>query len=224
MAKTFAVKIDVSKVNDLVDRVSQLSPDQLGGVIVDTLNEVVEETYVLSRKHIQKNINVKDSYIDRTMGVEKATPGKPTATITAAAVDTNVSHYGAMQLAREVNWTNEDITAAGHKFGKWPGWTYRKGNTALGIESGEKVAGVAVEVSRGSKKKLGPMFMIPGKVDKDGTGLVFRRNAAGKVQGVYGPAVYQLFRKTAEAIYEETADRLEKSIVDMAEREFAKNL
>lgn len=224
MARLFAIQLDASQVDALAEQVAKLDPESLSKVIVTTLNDVAEETYKLSRQHIQKNINIRESYIDRTMSVEKATAGRPTASIVASAVDTNISHYGAMQLAKDVTWSNERILGMGKKFGKWPGWTRRKGNLALGIDEGEKVDGVQVEVTRGAKKRMGPTFMLPGKKDRDGVGLVFRRTEAGTIQSVLGPGVYQLFRRTAEAVYDDVSENLAAEIVKAAENEIAKNL
>ena len=68
-------------------------------------------------------------------------------TITAfggRAYITPLSHYGALQLTRDVTWSNERILAEGHRFTDWPGWTRRTGNEALGISVNQKAAGRSV--------------------------------------------------------------------------------
>jgi hypothetical protein len=129
-----------------------------------------------------------------------------------------------MQQTRAVNWSNERILAEQGKFAAWPGWTRRKGNLGLDIPVNEKAAGKSVEVVRGRRKPMKPVFSIPGKRDKDGNLILFSRDAAGKVQAKTGPSPYQLFRHAIPLIYDQVADDLQDAVIEVAERELQKAL
>ena len=224
---TFKFTVDTSALDGLSDRLTELTPETLGARLVETTNQQIESAYDLSRKRMLSGINLTDSYIQRKMAVTQATANKTTAEIVAYGGKdylTSLSHYGAVQLAKDVNWTNERILADGNKFGKWPGWTRRTGNEKLGIAVNRKAAGRSVEVVRGSRKKIGPAFAIAGKNDKDGNPLVFRRNAGGKVEALSGPSVYQLFRVAGNELAEQIGDDYQAAIIDAAERELKKVL
>jgi hypothetical protein len=158
------------------------------------------------------------------MQVEHATASKPEATITAfGRMTTSLSHYGAMQETRAVNWSNDRILSMGKTFAKWPGWTQRTGSVGLGIDEDEKAAGKTVEVTKGSRKRLGSQFSIPGLTDNDGNLLIFRRKkGSDKLESLMGPSVYQLFRVAATAIEGDTAEHLAAAVIDLAERQLKK--
>ncbi|MEP6587141.1 MAG: phage tail protein [Polaromonas sp.] len=229
MARTssFSVSIDTSAVEGLARRLEGLTPEAIGALAVEAINETVDSAYALGRKTMLRGINLTDDYIQRKMTVEHATPKAPKATITALGGRTHttgLSHYGAMQMTKDVNWSNARIQAAGHKFGKWPGWTQRRGNAALGVSVDRKASGKSVEVVRGQRKKMGPIFSIPGKKDNDGNLVLFRRTASGSAQSLQGPSVYQLFRVAIPMIYGQVEEDLSKSVIEVAERELQKVL
>lgn len=225
----FGISVDVSGVEGLAERLAALTPERAGALLVDAVNESADSAYEMGRRAILRGINLTDDYVQRKMQVEHATAQKPEATITAFAgrgFITSLSHYGAMQLTEPVNWSNERIQAAGHKFGKWPGWTRRTGSAARGIAVDSKAAGRSVEVVRGSRKRMGPAFSMPGKKDSDGNLLIFSRvpSKGGAVVARTGPSVYQLFRVAIEDIGDQVRDDMEQRVADAAEREFSKEL
>lgn len=218
------VAFKLTELEALADRLGVLTPS---GFSVGAINQVLDSTYDLLRTTMLSGINLTDEYLQRSMQVERATESKPEASITTFGGKpylTNLSHYGAMQETRAVNWTNEAIQAAGHKLGNWPGWTRRKGNQPLGIEPNRKAAGKSVEVVRGRRKSMKPVFSIPGKKDKEGNLILFSRNEADKVQAKTGPSPYQLARHAIPLIYDNVADDLREAVIDAAEREFTKAL
>lgn len=225
---TFSITIDVDPLTQLADRLANLTPEQMNRLIVDAINDQIDSAYDLSLRTIQRGINLTDEYVQRKMQVEHATDRKPSASIVAFGGRGNItslSHYGAMQLTESVNWSNARIEAAGKKFGPWPGWTRRTGNSALGIAVDTKAAGRSVEVVKGSRKKIGPAFAIPGKTDADGNPVVFRRKkGSDSIEALTGPSVYQLFRTAAEQIEDQVADDLEQAVIDMAERKLQEAL
>lgn len=220
------LKLDTSGVSGLADNLAGLDPEQLGKLIVTTLNRVANETYDLSRQKMLRGINLSKSYVESRMGVKEATASIPTAAITAVGTETNISHYGVVRFTQAVKHPRRSI-----------------GDSGRGYAKGTKADGAAAEVSRGGARGIGKKFVIikDDKVLKDteGNPLLFRGTGrAGTpgnpkdkgsrktprqgVEAVLGPAVYQLFRFTAEQIYKDVGDNLEKAIVDAAERELLK--
>lgn len=225
---SFSIHFDVEQVEGLADKLSRLPAEEIGRSIVDAINETVDSAYVLGRKTILSGVNLTDDYVQRKMQVQHATVQKPKAEIVAfggRSYLTSLSHYGAMQLVKDVNWSNERIIAAGHKFGPWPGWTKRKGNEAVGIAVNKKADGRSVEVVKGSRKRIGPAFAIPGKTDNEGNPLVFRRKkGSGKLETLTGPSVYQLFKVAAVRIEDQVAEDLQHAVAEAAEEAFNKGL
>lgn len=224
---SFSLKIDIDPLTQLGDRLADLTPAELGRFVVDAINETTDNAYDLGRKRMLRGINLTDDYVQRKMKVDHATAKKPTATITAfggRGFLTGLSHYGAMQETKAVNWTNARILERQKRFGPWPGWTKRTGSAALGIAVDTKAAGRSVEVVKGRRKKIGPAFSIPGKKDADGNLVVFRRDSSGKTQALSGPSVYQLFRVAAGDIQGEVTDNLEQAVIDVAERRLREEL
>jgi hypothetical protein len=215
----FDIKIDTGPLTALAERLGRLTPEQVGSSMVEAINETVDSAYELGRERMLAGINLTDEYIQRKMQVEHATEGKPSAAIVAfggRGFLTGLSHYGAIQETKAVNWSNARIQAIGFPFGPWPGWTKRTGNAALGIAADTKASGRSVEVIKGRRKKIGPAFAIPGKKDTDGNQVVFRREGRA-IRALTGPSVYQLFRIAAGQIETEVADSLEQAVIDAAE-------
>lgn len=225
----FSVKIDVEQLDKLSDKIGSLTPERVSALVVTAINTTADSAYDLARKTILGGINLTDEYVQRKMAVEHATEGKPEASIVAfggKGFTTSLSHYGAMQAVAPVNWSNARITAAGHKFAQWPGWTRRTGNDKLGIAADTKASGRSVEVISGSRKKLGRAFAIAGKTDTDGNNLVFQRIPGSKksVRVLSGPSVYQLFRVAAGKIEDQVYGDLSSAVIDLAERQLEKEL
>lgn len=236
--KLLAMKITADEVIAAAQRLGEMDPEKIGALLVDTLNESIDSAYDLGRARMTAGINLTDNYVKARMEVNHATAGRPRAEIVAPVRDkkafTNISHYGAMQAPQRVNWTNSMITARGHDFGEWPGWTKRVGATYAGIPVDMKAHTIKAAVTRGSAKSIGKKFVISkgGGVLKDteGNPLVFRnigrggKDNKGRIEPVLGPSVYQLFRAALPAIEESIDDTFVKKVQDVAEREFLKAL
>jgi hypothetical protein len=100
------------------------------------------------------------------------------------------------QHSKPVTWSNARIEGMGKKFSKWPGWTRRTGDVKRDIAPDYKASGLDVTVRRGSTKDMPGGFTMTlraGKSAGENVG-VFTRDASGKLQHRYGPAVYQLYR------------------------------
>lgn len=234
----FSITIDAAAVEQLADKLGDVDSSALGARLVETVNDVAESAYDLSRRTITTDINLTDAYVQRRMELRKATASKPVAEIVAPFGKknlTNLSHYGAqVGETKAVNWTNERIIAevfgGEEKFGPWPGWTRRTGTRHMGIEEGRKAYKMVAEVTRGKRVSIGKKFTLPGKRDTEGNPLVFERtgpggkSGKGSIQALYGPSVYQLFRVAAERIEERVTDDLRDAVVEAAERAFEEAL
>lgn len=205
MASAFNVKVDVSKIEALAKSLGELTPEQLGALTVSAINTAASSAYELSRKTMLRTINLTGAYVQDKMSLDPATAKSPAATITAfggkRADMTGLSHYGAMQEWRGVLHP-----------------TRSRGDAKRGIPAGQKADGMSVEVTRGSRKRMGSQFSIPGKEDREGNLLIFRRDKAGKIQSLMGPSVYQLFRAAATAIEGQVTDDLEATLIEMANK------
>ena len=227
-SSAFNVKVDVSKIEALAKSLGDLTPEQLGALTVSAINTAASSAYELSRKTMLRTINLTDAYIQDKMQLDPATAKSPTATITAfggkRANMTSLSHYGAMQEDKAVNWSNARIKSMGKKFGKWADWdwTVRTGAPELEIAIGRKGDGKSVAVTRGRRKAMKSAFSIPGKEDREGNLLIFRRDKAGKIQALMGPSAYQLFRAAATAIKDQVTDDLEATLIEMADKAMKK--
>ncbi len=223
----FSITFNVDPITRLADKLATMSAERINELVIDAINETADSAYELGRRRILSGINLTDEYVRRKMQVDHATSQKPKATITAfggRGFITGLSHYGAMQETRAVNWSNARISAAGHEFGNWPGWTKRTGVPQIGIAVDRKAAGRSVEVVRGRRKTIGPAFAIPGKKDVDGNQVVFQRTTSGTIKALSGPSVYQLFRVAASQIQPEVGDNLEQAVIDAAERRLREEL
>lgn len=230
----FNVHIDVKQITGLADKLGAMTPEAVGGLMVDAINDTADSAYELSRKAILKGVNLTDSYVQSHMHVERATTKNPKAEIVAyggKGHTTSLSHYGAMQLTKPVNWTNERIVADGHRLSdKWPGWVRRTGDEPRGIAYGEKTAGVSVQVTAVRKTlKTGKAIIMPGIQDSEGNDMLFKRISGSgrkksKLQSLQGPSVYQLFRVAGAEIENQVYGDLERAVVDAAEQQFLKEL
>jgi len=208
---------------------NKLSPEELGATMVVELNRVGKDAYELSRKTILRGVGLTDAYVSRKMDTVEATKQIPTFQIVAArkkGFETGLGHYGAMPLTKRVRWPDP---IEGMKIGPYPWGMYTP------RKDDEKPAGASVEVVRGSRKNLLNAFSIPGKVDSEGSPILFvgrggrsgskventdrqgRKVGRQKIRRLLGPAVYQLFRTTIPLVRDEIEQDLEAAVVRAAE-------
>ena len=208
MARDYALKIDATQVQKLGERLAQASGEEIGRASVTALNEVVDRTYELARDKMIAGINLTDDYLRRRMTLQHATPGKPVASITAS---------GARDDLTVLSRFDAKPVIAANKNGR-PG----KGNKALGIPSGQKQAGVTVEVTRGQTSDgfVPRGFLLPLNrgTEAGGNGFgVFARSRDGTRKHRYGPSVYQLFAYQVERIVNDVTDDLEDTLAEQVD-------
>ena len=200
-----AVKISVEQILEAADRVGQIGGDDLTKAAVSTLNEVMGRTYDLARQRITASINLSDSYVRTRFELDPASAAKLQATITARG--------GKSDMTRLMRYDGQMVVA--------PMKSRRKSRATgrLGLAPGMKQAGVTVQVRVGDTKEVQKGFLMPlraGGQDGQLFGVFKRRN--GKIEHLYGPAVYQLFRYQADAIGDEVADDLEATMMEYVDR------
>ncbi len=208
MARDYALKIDVSQVVKLGERLAQASGEEISRASVTALNEVANRTYDLARDKMIAGINLTDEYLRRRMTLQHATPGRPVASITASGARNATTVLG--------RYDAKPVIVANNK-GR-PG----KGNKALGIPSGQKQAGVTVEVTRGrpSEGFVPRGFLLPLNrgTEAGGNGFgVFARSKDGQLRHRYGPSVYQLFAYQVERIIGDVTDDLEDTLAEQVD-------
>lgn len=161
-------------------------------------------------------LTLTEQYVEAKMQVEKARPGaKVTAKIIAKRSVTLLGHYAPIVVTAPVKNPKR-----------------AKGHSAIKVPAGEKAVGASVEVSRGSRKVIQPkgdapdVVLWPSKRDREGNPMLFRitggRTEKGlpKMQALYGPAVYQLFRYQIDKLSDAVAEDLEAALVQEAEAAF----
>lgn len=138
------------------------------------------------------DLNLTRDYIETRLARTEAKGNSATARVTSQVQGATLQRFGASQSTKPVNWSNARIRELGKDFGPWPGWTYRKGDAARDIAEDEKAAGTSVDVNRKGDKTIRTAFTVPLK---NGNGEGFFRRENGRVKHLYGPSVYQVFRR-----------------------------
>lgn len=224
---TFSIKVDASAVSKLAQDIAKIDGANLGEAVRGAINQTTESAYKLSRQTILRGINLTENYVERRMETRLATKNKTSSEIVALGAKkymTNLSHYGAMTSeTRDVRWSNERILRERAKtFSPWPGWARRDGSKTRGIAAGQKAYKMSGEVVRGARKSIGQKFILSKTIkDSEGNPLVFKREGS-RIDALYGPSVYQLFRSTIPLVIEGVGDELERNVLNFAEREFRK--
>ena len=80
---TTLLKIDVTKVEGLGERLGKLTGQEIAAVSVTALNSAMESAYDLARQRMVSSVNLDDPYIRTKMDVTPATLQKPKASIVA---------------------------------------------------------------------------------------------------------------------------------------------
>ncbi len=198
----YALDFDTEKLAALGIKLESLTGADMGKAITTSLNEVVDKAYDLSRKRMISGINLTDSYLRRKMVLTPATAAKPVASLLAEGSrkgfsQTNLAQFRSLQKDQEVRWKNAEILKKHKKFSKWPGWTERKGNPAIGISPDRKAKGMSAAVKDGQKPFAHAFALVKkGTAVRDGDGnpiMITRKKGSDKTRGLLGPAVYQLF-------------------------------
>ena len=204
------ISFDTSELVEQADRIAMLDNTTLAEMRLDAVNVVSLTVREKSIDQTHAELNLSRDYIEARIARAEAKGATARALVTSKVRGATLQRFGAQQEVAPVNWSNSRIEALGHKFGKWPGWTYRKGDASRGIAEDKKAAGVSVDVNRKGAKTITSAFTMPLK-NGNGTGT-FRREG-GKVKHLYGPSVYQVFRRYITTNEQAIADTLRDEFV-----------
>ena len=196
--RIFSVKIDPLALAEAADSLNGLDGDALRAIATKAVNDATDATYdSLLAAMRQGGINLTQQQIEKRL-VKSLDQGKgpqARASIKALHSASPLASYGAQMPTTQVNWSNDRITAMGHTFGKWPGWTKRVGRPNVGIAADQKAAaGVSVEVVKGNRRTLKHAFLFQGKNGNLLLAVRGKNGARGAYTVLYGPSVTQLMR------------------------------
>lgn len=204
------ISFDTSELVEQVDRIAMLDSTTLAEMRLDAVNVVSLTVREKSIDQTHAELNLSRDYIEARIARAEAKGATARARITSEVQGATLQRFGAQQEVAPVNWSNSRIEALGHKFGKWPGWTRRTGDASRGIGEGDKAAGVSVDVNRKGAKTITSAFTMPLK---NGNGVGVFRREGGKVKHLYGPSVYQVFRRYIKTNEQAIADTLRDEFV-----------
>lgn len=204
------ISFDTSELVEQVDRITMLDSATLAEMRLDAVNVVSLTVREKSIDQTHAELNLTRDYIEARIARAEAKGTTARARITSEVRGTTLQRFGAQQDITPVNWSNSRIEALGHKFGKWPGWTRRTGDASRGIDEDDKAAGISVDVNRKGAKTITSAFTMPLK-NGNGEG-VFRREG-GKLKHLYGPSVYQVFRRYISTNEQSIADTLRDEFI-----------
>ncbi len=184
------------------------------------INRVAEKTMTRSRREIVSQVNLTQPYVRERMKLEKATPSKSVAIISARVRPTRLATFNAKQLIRKANARRAAALDARRR------GLYGSGDKMRGIPAGSVSAGVSVKVKRaGSRKRMSGAFFVPLKRGTDAPGSngmgVFIRTGTGRkaIKHLYGPSVDQVFSGVIEDIKPDVQEQLQEAVVKQAEYE-----
>ena len=205
------ISFDTSELVEQVDRIAMLDNTTLAEMRLDAVNVVSLTVRKKSIDQTHAELNLSRDYIEARIARAEAKGATARALVTSKVRGATLQRFtGAAQETKPVNWSNSRIEALGHEFGKWPGWTYRKGDASRGIAEDKKAAGFTVDVNRKGAKTITSAFTMPLK---NGNGIGTFRREGGKVKHLYGPSVYQVFRRYITTNEQAIADTLRDEFV-----------
>jgi hypothetical protein len=241
---TLDIRIDVTEIEALADRLVSLDTRQIGDAARRAVNKVGKASVDVVVSRLTRGINLTDEYVRERLYFE---PSRAEATTVfraeivapgprsqnrnrvASGTVTSLRNYSPQQLMRPVRYSNDVIASKIGKLGPNPRkdgaflpWKARIGDQMRGIPVGQKQAGVSVEVTRGQRKKIGlrNVFLMPlrrGKsLDRSRLGVFSRDPGDPKkaVQLRLGPSVYQLLNATAPALIADIQIDLRAAVLD----------
>jgi len=190
------ITFDTTELLDVADRLQFLDQQTLSELRRSTVDVVSLSVRNKSINDTHRQLNLTKDYIEARIARDEARSNGNTARalIRSQVRGTTLQRFGTRQLTEPVNWSNDRIREEGKKFGKWPGWTYRRGDESRGIPEDFKAAGIAVDVNRKGEKRIASAFTMPLR---NGNGYGVFRREGGALKHLYGPSVYQTFRRYA---------------------------
>jgi hypothetical protein len=216
----FRIDVDVSEIDALADSLLRIDAGSLATIRRGAIDAVTLNVSRDATRDATKHLNLSRDLIEARLDRDAATDSGTRGAVRSPIEGLSLRNYGlgATQLFKPVNWTNQEILAAGHSFGTKRGysrragrvlgdWTIRKGDEKRGIPANFKSNGVASATLQGrNAARIATAFTMPinrGK-EKGGNGMgVFQwgKNKRGvrKAELLFGPNVYHTFRRYIDA-------------------------
>lgn len=204
------IRFDTTNLEGYADALAKLNSAALVKVRAMSVNVVSLSVREKAISSTHEELNLSRPYIEQRIARSEAKASNPTARITSEIRGATLQRFGAQQAVETVNWTNSRIRGLGVEFGPWPGWTERTGDDSRGIAKDKKADGVIVDVNRKGEKRITSAFTMPLK-NGNGQGVFRRKN--GVELYLYGPSVYQTFRRHITTHEEEIVEELRDDFV-----------
>ena len=163
------------------------------------VNKTAQRMRIVARKEIRKDVRLSLSYVNDKLKVRTAKKGQDSARITTPSRGLRLTKYSIDDsiAAENVSWIKPPLAAVRQKGGKTPPFMVQvKPNGSL-----ESVTG---------KEKKSKPFVIVGK--NNGALILVQRNAAGKLDALYGPSLSQVFSGVRERIIPDAEKELIKQM------------
>lgn len=163
------------------------------------VNKTAQRMRIVARKEIRKDVRLSLSYVNDRLKVRTAKKGQDSARITTPSRGLRLTKYSTDEsiAAENVSWLKPPLSAVRQKGGKTPPFMVQV-----------KPKG-SIEAVDGKEKKSKP-FVIVGK--NNGALLLVQRNAAGKLDALYGPSLSQVFSSVRERIIPDAEKELIKQM------------
>ena len=194
VAQRFEINIDTTALKGLDDKLKVLDSAALRELRTSAVDIVSLSVRKAATSETVKQLNLTRDYVEARIERDeaKARGNTALAVVRSQVRGATLQRFGAERGERPVTWSNSRILGMGKEFGKWPGWTERKGDASRNIAPDFKSDGVWVDVNRKGDRQIASAFTMPLR-NNNGLGVFRRTN--GKVEHLYGPSVYQTFRR-----------------------------
>lgn len=199
------IAFDTTALLEQAEVIGRLDTATLAKLRTDAVNAVSLTVREKAIDVVLGDLNLQRDYVETRLEREASKGATAKARVVSEVRGATLQRFGATQQTKPVNWSNSRIRSLGLEFGNWPGWTERKGDPSRGIAANDKASGVAVDVNRKGSKRIATAFTLPLN-NNNGTGT-FRREG-GKLKQLYGPSVYQVFRRYITTNEQEISDNL----------------
>ena len=175
----------------------------LGGNSTDAtriaVNKAARRMRLVARKEIRKDVRLALSYVSERLVVKAARKGELSAKISTPSRGLRLTKFSTDPTiaAEGVQWIKPPLSAVRQKGGDTPPFMV------------QVKPGGATKPVRGDTSKSKP-FVIVGKGSR--AMLLVQRNAAGKLDALYGPSLSQVFSSVRERIIPDAEKELVKQM------------
>lgn len=218
MAALVDISLDMSDLGVLADDLLFLDAQTLLEMRVKAVNVVALTVKEKSVEQTTQELNLSRAYVAGRIRRDEAKGGAAKAYVRSQVRGTTLQRFGAGIIEKPVTWSNARITSMGKKFSPWSGWTKRTGDPSRGIAPDFKSDGVGVDVNRKGDKRIASAFVLPLK---NGNGLGVFQRKGGALEHLYGPSVYQTFRRYVQTNEQAIQDNLRDEFTGLLDRKIS---